>query len=153
AACALLFTAILPRGVDISEQVAESHVRSLMADHLTDVASTDHHTVKPWFAGRLDFSPPVYDLAAQGFPIVGRRVDCLAGRQVAAVVYRHGDHVINLYVWPAGARDAAPAPPGARQGYNVRHWTDNDMSYWAVSDLNPRELETFETLVRGAAAG
>jgi anti-sigma factor RsiW len=150
AASLLLFIAI-PRGSDLGEEAAESHVRSLMADHLTDVASTDHHTVKPWFAGRLTFSPPVYVLAEQGFPLAGARIDYLNGRPVAAVVYRRRSHIINLFIWPAGAGDDAPTLPMIREGYNVRHWTKHGMTCWAVSDLSPRELEEFERLIQSAA--
>jgi anti-sigma factor RsiW len=153
AACALLVVAVLPRSLSLADQVAESHVRSLMADHLMDVASTDHHTVKPWFAGRLAFSPPVYDLAQDGFPLAGARVDYIAGHEAAALVYRHGGHVINLYVWPAGPRDLAPVPPLSRQGYNVRGWTRDGMSFWAVSDMSAEELARFESLARAAPTG
>ncbi|MBS0385338.1 MAG: anti-sigma factor [Proteobacteria bacterium] len=149
-AAGLLVFAIVPRGPDLGEQVAESHVRSLMANHLVDVVSTDHHTVKPWFAGRLDFSPPIYDLAAQGFTLAGGRVDYLDSRPVAAVVYRHGAHVINLFIWPERAGDAAPVPPLVREGYNVRHWTKLGMSCWAVSDMNAEELARFERVVRAS---
>jgi anti-sigma factor RsiW len=149
-AAGLLVFAIIPRGPDLGEQVAESHVRSLMANHLVDVVSSDHHTVKPWFAGRLDFSPPVYDLASQGFPLAGGRVDYLDSHPVAAVVYRHGAHVINLFIWPERHDGAAPTQPLVREGYNVRHWTKLGMSCWAVSDLNAAELAQFERIVRAA---
>jgi anti-sigma factor (TIGR02949 family) len=147
-AAGLLVFTIIPRGPDLGEQVAESHVRSLMANHLVDVVSTDHHTVKPWFASHLDFSPPVYDLASQGYTLAGGRVDYLNARPVAAVVYRHGAHVINLFVWPERAGDASPVPPLVREGYNVRHWTKLGMSCWAVSDMNAAELARFVRIVR-----
>lgn len=147
-AAGLLVFAIIPRGPDLGEQVAESHVRSLMANHLVDVVSTDHHSVKPWFAGRLDFSPPIYDLASRGYTLAGGRVDYLNSRPVAAVVYRRGAHVINLFIWPEHAGDAAPVPPLVREGYNVRHWTKLGMSCWAVSDMNAAELARFEQIVR-----
>ena len=149
-AAGLLVFFIIPRGPDLGEQVAESHVRSLMANHLVDVVSTDHHTVKPWFAGHLDFAPPVYDLASQGFTLAGGRVDYMNGRQVAAVVYRHGAHVINLFIWPESNGDAVPVPPLVRDGYNVRHWTKLGMSCWAVSDMNAAELARFEQVVRAS---
>src|SRR5262249_16341715 len=142
-----------PRSLDLAEQVAESHVRSLMADHLMDVASTDHHTVKPWFAGRLAFSPPVYDLAQQGFALAGARVDYIAGHQAAALVQRHGAPLKTLDLCPAGPRALAPVPPLSRQGYNVRGWTRDGMSFWAVSDMGAEELSRFESLARAAPAG
>ena len=148
AACLVLIVWI-PRDADVGGQVAESHIRSLMADHLVDVASSDHHNVKPWFTGRLDFSPPVFDLVRQGFPLAGGRVDYLGGRPVAAIVYRHGAHVINLFVWPATAEGASAQVMTVRQGYNVLHWTRNGMTYWAASDMNQRELADFGRLAGG----
>jgi len=125
----------------LEKELVASHVRALMADHALDVASSDQHTVKPWFNGKLDFSPEVTDLAAQGFALAGGRLDYVGGRPVAALVYLHRQHRINLYVWPSDRNDA---PAGAtRQGYHLLHWTRNAMSYWAVSDLNPVELAQF----------
>jgi anti-sigma factor RsiW len=147
AAC-LCIVVLTPRGPDVGDEVVSSHVRSLMANHLIDVASSDHHTVKPWFAGHIDFSPPIYDISAQGFPLAGGRVDYIDGHPVAAVVYRHGQHVINLFIWPAREGATGPALPEVRQGYNVVHWTKLGMSCWAVSDMNVRELEQFEQLVK-----
>ena len=129
------------------EDLISSHVRSLQVDHLSDVVSSDKHTVKPWFNGKLDFSPPVTDLATQGFPLVGGRLDYLDGRTVAVLIYRHNQHPINLYVWPSTDRDAAPQVQG-RQGYHLIRWAAGGMVYWVVSDLATNELELFVRTVR-----
>jgi anti-sigma factor (TIGR02949 family) len=126
----------------VVEDLVDSHVRSLLADHLFDVQSTDQHTVKPWFLGKLNFSPPVIDLASAGFPLVGGRLDYVTGQPVAALVYQRQKHTINVFVWPASNQGS-----GARErtirGFNVRHWVRNGMSFWAVSDLNDAELNAF----------
>ena len=146
AATTLLVT---PAPESIQEEVTASHVRSLLADHLSDIHATNHHTVKPWFAGKVDFSPPVIDLADEGFPMSGGRLDYLEGRTVAALVYGHGSHVINLFVWPERAgRGAQPPRPSTRQGYNLVHWSAAGMNAWAISDVDAGELQTFADLVR-----
>ena len=130
----------------LTEELVSSHVRSLQVDHLSDVTSTDKHTVKPWFNGKLDFSPSVVDLAPQGFPLVGGRLDYLDGRTVAVLVYRHNQHPINLFIWPSTDKEATPQAQN-RQGYHLIHWAAGGMDYWAVSDLATHELESFvETL-------
>jgi len=143
-----------PAGELIADEVVASHIRSLMADHLIDVASSDQHTVKPWFDGRLDLAPAVLDLSKQGFPLVGGRLDYIGGQPVAAIVYRRGKHTINLFAWPSGELPAAGASrPLAIRGYNLRAFTVADMTYWAVSDVNPRDLDTLEHLIeQGAGA-
>lgn len=137
-----LFIAVLPpRGGALEDELVAGHVRSLLADHLTDVASSNQHTVKPWFGGRIDFSPPVVDLSARGFPLVGGRLDYVGGRVVAALVYRRNGHVINVFVWP-GASGAHTVK--GRDGYTLMGWSEAGLSYWAVSDLNPVELKEFQ---------
>jgi anti-sigma factor RsiW len=127
-------------------EVTSAHVRSLLADHLMDVASEDRHTVKPWFAGKLDFAPPVKDLADAGFVLVGGRMDYVNHRPVAALVYRHQQHIVNVFAWPGGGRKASPKSL-AQDGFNVVRWMGAQMEYWAVSDLNRAELEKLPPLL------
>jgi anti-sigma factor (TIGR02949 family) len=135
----------------IANDVIDSHLRSLLGTHLTDVVSSDKHTVKPWFAGRTDLSPPGVDLAGQGFPLVGGRLDLIGGRPVPALVYRAGKHIINVFVLPARPGDFAETL--TRRGYTLHHWTEGDLGYWAVSDASPEEFGKFERLFQTATAG
>lgn len=135
----------------LAHDVVASHVRSLLADHLSDVASNDQHTVKPWFTGLLDFSPWVGDLADEGFPLVGGRLDYLDGRSVAALVYSRRKHVINLFVWPTSHGDTG-ATVEQSKGFQSVHWTENGMTWWAISDLNANDLAEFGRLVRAGVA-
>jgi anti-sigma factor RsiW len=144
AACAALLAFFLivpavPPG--LTEEIVAGHVRALQPGHLQDVASEDRHTVKPWFDGKLDFAPPIKDLAAARFPLTGGRLDYLGGRPVAALIYQRDKHVIDLFVWP-GAGDAPPQT-AERQGYNIVHWSRDGMNFWAVSDVEMAQLKQF----------
>ena len=136
----------------IQSEVVSAHLRSLQAGHLTDVISTDQHTVKPWFNGRLDVSPPVIDLTAQGFTLIGGRLDYVDARALGAVVYRRRQHIINLFVSQTASTEHRAAKIETVQGFNIRHWSDRGLNYWAVSDIAKDELadfgDKFETAIR-----
>jgi anti-sigma factor RsiW len=146
AASLVLFIVATPGDDSLQRDLVAGHIRSLQASHLVDVPSSDQHTVKPWFNGKLDVSPPVVDLVDQGFPLAGGRLDYVDEHEAAVLVYRRNQHVINLYVWPApGAGDTA-LQVASHQGYNLLHWTRGELSFWAVSELNLVELREFQAL-------
>ena len=126
------------RGPAVEQEVVAAHVRSLQANHLMDVPSTDRHTVKPWFAGKLDFAPDVEDLSSKGFTLEGGRLDYIDGHPAAALVYKQRLHTINVFQWPAAGDQAVKLE--SRNGFNVAHWKHGGIESWAVSDLNAPEL-------------
>lgn len=145
AAACLAFAALVPltAGSPVDDELISSHVRSLQPGHLTDVETTNQHVVKPWFNGRVDFSPPVPELADQGFPLAGGRLDSVDGKTIAAIVYHRRLHTVNLFVWPAkdgGERSFV------KDGFAVTEWSRNGLRFAAVSDIPPQELHQFETL-------
>jgi anti-sigma factor RsiW len=132
-------------GTEVAREIVASHVRSLIGDHLLDVPSTDQHNVKPWFNGKLDYSPDVKDFATAGFPLIGGRVDYIDHRPVAALVYKRRQHVINLFVWPS---ESPLATPEAVSGFNMDVWNKAGMEYCAISDVNRQELHQFAELYK-----
>lgn len=149
AASAMLFVNAPAPELGIQDQLLASHVQSMLADHLVDVQTSNQHTVKPWFNGRIDFSPPVNDLAKDGFPLVGGRVDYIGGRVVAALVYRRNGHVINLFIWP---QTSGRQTVSEHDGYNMAEWAANGLVFWAVSDVAAGDLAAFrESFIRAAA--
>jgi anti-sigma factor RsiW len=133
----------------LADEAIAEHIRSLMPGHLSDVVSTDQHTVKPWFDGRLDFSPPVENFVAQDFPLLGGRLDYIGHRPAAALVYGRRKHIINVFIEPAPGEPDRAESRAASQGYNSFSWTRNGMNFWTVSDLNIAELGEFTRLLRG----
>ncbi|MDR7146309.1 anti-sigma factor [Rhizobium sp. BE258] len=149
AASAMLFVNAPAPDLGIEDQLLASHVHSMLADHLVDVQTSNQHTVKPWFNGRIDFSPPVNDLAKDGFPLVGGRVDYIGGRVVAALVYRRNGHVINLFIWPQAKGGQATRE---HDGYNMTDWSSDGLVFWAVSDVSAGDLAAFrDSFIRAAA--
>src|SRR6185437_12958042 len=148
-----LFAIVLRHDDDqrIMSEVVSAHLRSLQAGHLTDVVSTDQHTVKPWFNGKLDVSPPVVDLTAQGFTLIGGRLDYLDAREIGAVVYRRRQHIINLFVAQTADAGHHAAKMETMQGFNIWRWSDRGLNYWAVSDLGADELAEFGEKLQAAS--
>jgi len=136
----------------LAQEIVSSHIRSLMANHALDVASSDQHTVKPWFNGKLAFAPPVKDLAVQEFPLVGGRLDFVGGFTVAALVYQRHKHFINLFIWPTKETDSTQATFAPLQGYNLVQWSQGGMTFWAASDVNANELLEFSRTWAGTSA-
>jgi anti-sigma factor RsiW len=150
-AASLAMIAFVPPGADsiVDQEIVSSHVRSLQPGHLTDVQTTNQHIVKPWFNGRIDFSPPVPELADAGFPLAGGRLDSIDGKTVAAIVYHRRLHTVNLFVWPAkdgGERSFV------KDGFAVKEWSRNGLRYAAVSDISPAELQQFHKLFEQRSA-
>src|SRR5215469_14220734 len=152
---AIVVSSFLPRlrqpGADqfLATQLIASHVRSLMANHLTDVASSDQHTVKPWLDAKLDFAAPVVDLTNHGFPLIGGRLDYVDNHSVAALVYQRRKHFINLFIWPRTPGTSEAQKTVTREGYHLLHWVDADFNYWAVSDVSEADLQNFNQLFEG----
>jgi anti-sigma factor RsiW len=145
AVAATLMIAVVGQKQDnmIASEVVSAHLRSLQAGHLTDVETSDQHTVKPWFNGRLEVAPPVIDLTAQGFTLIGGRLDYINGQPVASIVYRRRKHIINLFVGQGLGAEYHEMKPGTVQGFNVRHWSEQGLDFWAVSDIEGGELDEF----------
>src|SRR5579884_2490976 len=144
-AASLALVTLLPPGADtvVDQELVSDHVRSLQPGHLTDVQTTNQHIVKPWFNGRIDFSPPVPELADQGFPLVGGRLDSIDGKTVPAIVYKRRLHTVNVFVWPAKESSERSL---VKDGFAIREWTRNGLRFAAVSDIPAAELQQFETL-------
>jgi len=148
ALCAVLAVTVFQNGLGnerLDEEMVSGHVRALITGHLSDVISTDQHTVKPWFAGKLEFSPPVWNARPQEFPLLGGRVDYIDHRPAAALVYKRKEHFINVFIWPqsGGAVSGAGKP---MNGFNTLRWSDGGMQFWAVSDISAEELAKFRDL-------
>jgi anti-sigma factor RsiW len=149
----VVIMASLPSKEDrLADEVLTSHVRALVASHEIDIASSDRHTVKPWYTGKLDFSPPVTDFVADGFKLTGGRLDYVDGRTVAALVYQHGAHLVDVFIWPAPSQGSTRPSSLARRGYNLVHLNHGRMSYWIASDLEAPELGRLEELIAATHA-
>jgi anti-sigma factor RsiW len=149
-AAGLALALVWPNPRVLEDELVADHVRSTLASHLVDVETSDRHTVKPWFNGRVDFAPPVPDLADRGYPLAGGRLDYVRDRPVAALVYRRNKHVINLFVWPSKPGPSLPPTKGSRQGYAVEHWRSGGLEFWAVSDVEAADLAAFRAAFAAA---
>lgn len=149
ASVAIFFLIFQPhsQSTRITAELIDAHARSLQPGHLTDVLSTDQHTVKPWFDGKLEFIPPVSDFSQQGFPLMGGRLDIVDGHNVAALVYSRRKHIINLFVWPYRGEEANLAGSASRQGYNLLKWRSGDMEFCLVSDVSAADLRELKDLI------
>ena len=138
---------VAARSGDLQREVLQAHVRSLLQDNPIQVASSDSHTVRPWFAGRIDIAPNVADHAAQGFPLIGGRMDTIGDTRVGVVVYKRNAHWVNIYMWPSNNAPDSPPQPASRSGYNLLSWTHGGITHYAVSDLNMSELRQLQALM------
>jgi anti-sigma factor RsiW len=150
-AASLALFLLIPPGQSLEGQLVDAQARSLEAQHLVDVETSDRHTVKPWFNGKVDFAPPVVDLAPQGYPLVGGRLDRVDGRRVAALVFHRRAHTINLFIWPGEA--PAEARAERKEGYSLVRWGRGGLVFWAVSDVDPVDLAGFQKAFAAATAG
>jgi len=134
--------------VPLQKQIVAAHVRSLQVDHLSDVTSSDQHTIKPWFNGKINFSPKISNFKSQGYSLIGGRLEYLYGKNVVALVYKRRKHIINLFIWPLGSNELNKHHSSYFNGYNLIVWKSKGMSYWLVSDLNLKELNLLYTMIR-----
>lgn len=153
AASVLVAPVMQVASLGLEDQLVADHVRSTLVSHLVDVETSDRHTVKPWFNGKIDFAPPVVDLAPQGFPLVGGRVDYLQGRVVAALVYRRNKHVINVFIRPQAGGLRLPSAGGGHEGYSLVRWTEGGLEFWAVSDVEKHDLGLLRDEFKAATKG
>ena len=152
-AAAVLVTILirLPRAPEVEAQLVSNHLRALQLDsHLVDVTSSDHHTVKPWFAGKVDFAPVVKELDGEDFVLKGGRIDIVSGRAAAVLVYQAGRHIVDLYMWPASADEGGIFQAREHEGFNLRHWEEGDLTVWCLSDMGASELDMFAQRWRAA---
>ncbi|HLZ74925.1 anti-sigma factor family protein [Phenylobacterium sp.] len=153
ATLAVMFVVPQVTEAGVERQLVANHVRSLMVGHLTDVATSNQHVVRPWFNGKVDIAPPVPELAAEGFPLVGGRLDYVDGHVAPAIVYKRRLHTVNLFVWPAEGRVLNEARSTRRDGYSLTEWTSGGLRFAAVSDIEPADLQRFKAaFINGSSA-